>query len=99
VTVLPRKKKTFNIKGWAAIRRRILERDLYMCRICGKDVVGGKLNVHHKDYKGNSSLYGHNDKDDNLVTLCSDCHKQVHKEGYRPDLYMDWPIPWGNDPI
>ena len=79
-----------NIKGWATIRRRIVERDSYQCRICGKDGVEAKLNVHHIDYDRDHNI------DNNLVTLCSKCHQLVHLEGYKPDLYEDWPVPWGN---
>lgn len=82
-----------SIANWSAIRKRILERDGYCCRICNKDGVEAKFNVHHKDWDRT-----HND-DDNLVTLCATCHHAVHREGYRPDEYEDWPVPWGKDPI
>ena len=38
-----------NIPMWSKIRKRILDRDNYMCRICGNDGDEAKLNVHHKD--------------------------------------------------
>lgn len=79
------------IPGWANIRRKIIERDNYMCRICGKG-VDYKLNVHHKNWDRT------NNKDRNLVTLCSECHRLVHAEGYKPCLFEDWPEPWGDDP-
>ena len=81
------------IPGWTQIRREIVERDGYACRICGKDGVEAKLNVHHKDW-----IRQHNDQS-NLVTLCQTCHHAVHKEGYKPDLFEDWPVPWGDDPV
>ncbi len=88
-----KKHKTwYNIAGWAKIRKRIIERDNFACRICGDGVEAG-LNVHHKDYDRT-----HN-SNDNLVTLCVPCHRGVHAEGYKPELYEDWPIPWGDDPI
>lgn len=81
-----------NIAGWAKIRARTLERDDNRCRICGADNVEAKLNVHHIDY-----VHAHNN-DRNLVTLCSVCHHAIHAEGYQPDLYEDWPVPWGLQP-
>lgn len=53
-----------NSKTWKAIRRRILARDLYLCRECGK--YGDQ--VDHVD--GDS----HNNRESNLQTLCRRCH-------------------------
>jgi 5-methylcytosine-specific restriction endonuclease McrA len=79
---------TSSIPGWASIRKRILERDNYACRICKKDGAEAKLNVHHIDWDRS------NNSDDNFVTLCTNCHRAIHKEGYKPELFEDWPIPW-----
>ena len=81
--------KQLEIADWANIRRAILDRDEYRCRICDADDRSAKLNVHHIDYDRR-----HNKKA-NLVTLCSRCHRFVHIEGYQPILYEDWPVPWG----
>lgn len=77
------------IKDWAKIRTRILDRDGYACRICRNDGDGAALNVHHIDWDRE------NNQDSNLVTLCAPCHQAVHREGYKPALYEDWPTPWG----
>lgn len=53
-------------KAWKAIRRRILARDLYLCRRCGK--YGDQ--VDHVD--GDS----HNNDEGNLQTLCRHCHSR-----------------------
>jgi 5-methylcytosine-specific restriction endonuclease McrA len=83
-----------DIPGWTKIRAQILERDSYMCRICGKDAVEAQLNVHHIDWDRS-----HNDLD-NLVTVCHSCHKAVHTERYVPsDFEDDWPEPWGRHPL
>lgn len=58
-------------------------------RGCDRD---DSLNVHHIDYDRS-----HNE-DKNLVTLCRVCHRQVHMEGYKPSLYEDYPVPWGEPP-
>lgn len=76
-----------NIKDWSKIRRRILERDGFICRICGEC---DNLNVHHIDYhRGNNA-------NSNLVSLCTTCHRAVHAEGYKPSEHEDHPVPWDN---
>jgi hypothetical protein len=62
-----------------AIKQRtaILERDVFTCRDCGASptaVSGTVLQVHHLHQV---SLGGKNE-DDNLVTLCSNCHTGRH---------------------
>lgn len=48
------------------------ERDGYVCQICGsKNHVEGH---HIVDYQ-----YGGKASADNIVTLCHDCHKDVHR--------------------
>ena len=81
--------REFQIEDWRRIRDAILERDEHRCRICGKDGVEACLNVHHVDYDRRHNIGS------NLVALCSDCHRQVHREGYKPELYQDFPVPWG----
>lgn len=79
----------YKIANWRKIRESILERDNFACRVCGADGVEARLNVHHIDYERR------NNKDSNLVTLCGVCHRAVHNEGYKPDLFEDYPVPWG----
>ena len=56
--------------GWThALRKVILERDGYLCQICGN---GLRLHVHHRDLtKTNHAV-------ENLITLCQSCHVKVH---------------------
>jgi|ERR1035437_8019254 5-methylcytosine-specific restriction endonuclease McrA len=77
-----------SIKNWTAIRETILERDNYVCRICGLSNGEEPLNIHHIDWNRT-----HN-QDNNLVTLCSKCHRQVHFEQYKPYEHPDYPTPW-----
>lgn len=68
---------------WNFVRDRILKRDNYTCRICGRKVDEitsksmSKLTVHHIKpwhiYKDNS--------DENLITVCSKCHARLHADG------------------
>jgi hypothetical protein len=56
------------------LRAKVLERDGYMCRICGSEE---NLEVHHMlalTYGGKSTLK-------NLITLCADCHYYAPEDG------------------
>jgi hypothetical protein len=56
------------------LRAKVLERDEYMCRICGSEE---NLEVHHMlalTYGGKSTLK-------NLITLCADCHYYAPEDG------------------
>ena len=61
-----------SMKQW---RKAVFERDEYKCRMCGKK--GGKLNAHHiKPF----SLYPDLRFDvNNGITLCRQCHIELHK--------------------
>jgi hypothetical protein len=59
--------------GWSAIRKAALERDGHTCVICGFN--GGRMNVHHVEPFGLVLKHELN----NLVTLCTSCHHQVHR--------------------
>lgn len=59
-------------RRWKRVRRRVLERDGYRCRKCGKP---GVLEVHHVqplDEGGDDSL-------GNLLTYCRGCHIEHHR--------------------
>lgn len=54
------------------VKAAVLNRDTYSCQICGaKDT---RLEVHHIRFRSQ----GGSDSMDNLVTLCKDCHGNVH---------------------
>ncbi len=56
---------------WREKREVILKRDGYCCVYCDNKK---KLQVHHKKYDGEPW----ESADDDLVTLCEDCHMYVH---------------------
>jgi hypothetical protein len=61
------------IKG-NRLRAKVLERDGYMCRICGSDE---NLEVHHMlalTFGGKSTMK-------NMITLCADCHNYAPEDG------------------
>ena len=64
----------FEYKQW---RKKMFERDSYACQVCG-DNKGGNLNAHHiKSYTQYPELrFDIN----NGITLCIDCHKEIHKK-------------------
>ena len=63
--------------GQYNVRQYVLWRDGYTCQCCGAHTTKKndvKLHVHHRESRktgGNAP--------DNLVTLCEDCHKKLHK--------------------
>lgn len=61
---------------WSTIRYLILERDNYICQHCDTKKSKRELEVHHiiPRCKGGS------DKLDNLITLCTTCHKKETKK-------------------
>jgi hypothetical protein len=61
-------------------RMRILKRDGYRCRICGRkpaDYTDLELHVHHIRPFGEGGLT----EDRNLITLCHTCHKGLKPHG------------------
>jgi len=75
---LAEKSKYFNSDAWKTLRRRIRKRDGNQCVLCGTSKK--QLAVHHKTYE----RFGNEDEDD-LVTLCKDCHTDVHNTLGFPD--------------
>ena len=63
--------------GQYNVRQYVLWRDGYACQCCGARATKEndiKLHVHHRESRktgGNAP--------DNLITLCKDCHKKLHK--------------------
>ena len=60
---------------WKTKRLKILERDNNMCTNC-RTTFG--LQVHHTVYEGDVAPWEY--KNDDLITLCANCHKIHHKQ-------------------
>lgn len=77
--------------GFENVKQYVLTRDKRICQHCGKNNT--KLEVHHIKFRSN----GGTDKPSNLITLCSKCHKDLHKnkfsiksikKDYKPNTFM-----------
>ena len=60
-------------KSYRALHRRVLERDGWRCQNCGRMQ---NLQVHHLEFRSQSG----NDEEQNLITLCAECHARMHRE-------------------
>lgn len=60
---------------WKNKRLQILQRDNFCCQNCGSEK---HLQVHHKKY--NKAKMAWQYPNTNLITLCENCHNQIHKE-------------------
>ena len=58
--------------GYSSRREAVLHRDNYTCQCCGKKNC--RLEIHHIKFKSN----GGTDDEENLITLCKECHDGVH---------------------
>ncbi len=72
----------FGSYWWPIVRDAVLDRDGNRCQLCGSDGSSAELHVHHIMPRH----CGGSDHPVNLVTLCTPCHKMVHRnrrnEGY-----------------
>lgn len=59
--------------SFSSRREAVLHRDKYSCQVCGKKNT--RLEVHHIIFRSR----GGSDDETNLITLCEECHKGVHK--------------------
>lgn len=66
---------------WGMYRAAVLERAGDVCEVCGTD---GTLHIHHQTYL----RVGGNEKFEDLIALCPQCHKRVHKLARRQDKGM-----------
>lgn len=67
-----------------AVRQRVLDRDNYQCVACG---MGGenRLQLHHILFRSQGGTH----VDENLCTLCKNCHDDVHA-GLLAVAYIEW---------
>lgn len=77
-------KKLYSSKEWRKIREYVLNRDFYICQVCGE--INCNI-IHHIIELTPANI---NDTDitlnpENLITLCNQCHDEVHRRNYRKE--------------
>ena len=58
------------------LHRQVLRRDAWRCQLCGSMQ---HLQVHHLKFRSHSG----GDEEQNLITLCAECHEQMHRKTRR----------------
>ncbi len=53
------------------LRQQVPRRDSWRCQSCG---TMSNLEVHHREFRSHLGV----DSEENLITLCVDCHRQAH---------------------
>lgn len=66
-----RPKVNLDALRYRKLRLQILQRDGWRCQMCGSMQ---RLQVHHIQFRSHSGA----DLEENLITLCSECHAQTH---------------------
>lgn len=69
--------------SWQRKRFQIFTRDNWTCQNCFSNDESKSLHVHHKYYAKGKMAWQY--PDDDLVTLCSECHKNTHGIRYQTD--------------
>ncbi len=64
-------------KSYEVLRLQVLGRDGWKCQNCGRR---DQLQTHHKEFRSHSG----DDSEENLITLCADCHEFVHGGRFSP---------------
>ena len=59
--------------SYAKLQRQVLERDGWRCQVCGSMQ---NLQVHHLKFRSHSG----SDEEQNLITLCAECHGRMHRK-------------------
>jgi len=67
-------------KAYEQLRQRVLQRDGWKCQVCGSC---RNLHVHHIRFRSKQG----SDDEQNLITLCSDCHHETHQHGTEDALF------------
>ena len=76
------KKKIYNSSSWQKIRKQVLSRDFYICQICGECNCNI---VHHVIEITEANQYDTaiTNNVDNCITVCNQCHDEIHSRNYR----------------
>ena len=58
--------------SYEVLRKQVLRRDGWRCQSCG---TMSNLEVHHMEFRSHSGA----DSEENLITLCVNCHGRAHE--------------------
>lgn len=90
-------RRLYKTARWRELRLRILARDLYTCRVCGR-LEGGKGQMvanHIRPHKGDEALFW---DEENLAATCKPCHDSTIQRNERRAETGKLPIqPCGTD--
>ena len=74
-------------KALQELREKVLKRDGWRCQSCGRSE---NLHVHHMVFR---SQLG-DDVEENLITLCCNCHQKVHGRASGKDARQSFCSVW-----
>lgn len=97
--VMERRNKPYKTKEWKEVREKVLKMDKGLCQRClgkYKPVPGRPIRrtkavlVHHNfelleypEWKYSIFVIVNGKKERNLVSLCNDCHEEIHERTHR----------------
>jgi len=70
--------KFYKSKQWLGVREYVIRRDNYLCKVCGKpaEEVHHIIHLSPKNISNPILALG----EDNLISVCRDCHFKIHRE-------------------
>jgi len=77
--------------SYRKLRIEVLERDGWRCQHCG---ASDHLQVHHIRSRGRLG----DDAGENLITLCADCHRDIHRNRFKPSRQSGFPPGRSSEP-
>jgi len=69
-----------DLEPYEKLRQRVLQRDCWTCQVCGSKI---NLQVHHTRFRSRQG----NDSEQNLITLCANCHDEIHRSQGMSDMW------------
>ncbi len=74
MSLIPKQSRTrLAPEEYAKLCCQVLERDGWRCQECGSRT---NLEIHHQRFRSHLG----DDSEDNLISLCSNCHRHWHKQ-------------------
>ncbi|MDA2913595.1 HNH endonuclease [Acidobacteriia bacterium AH_259_A11_L15] len=83
MTSLPPRQPRFRLDAdsYRRLSRQVLERDGWRCQNCGRS---NELQIHHIISRSHLG----NDREENLITLCANCHREFGRSPNRPSAQL-----------